>query len=164
MTLPGSSVITFPVSSTVVATDGGGYVVGGYQAYSILGPLIQLNHKSSDLPPPNPSTTSHQASSSLTIGVKATVGALVPITVLALAAFLAILLRRRKQSTIRMPAGESQYHEKPELEAKDLPEAPQDAQVSELVASDRLHELGPAPHHELPVPDLIHEVEGTNMT
>lgn len=103
MTLPGSSLITFPISSTSISTELASDV-GGLQGYSIFGPLIQLNHKSSDLPStatdlapispaPNPSTTSHQASPSLATGAKVAIRVLVPITVLALVALLVTFLR-----------------------------------------------------------------------
>ena len=176
MTLPGHSIMTFPVSSTIVTTDAEGDAVGGLQAFSIMGPLVQLNHKSSDLPSTatalgpistasNQSATSHQTKSTLTTEAKIAIGVLVPITVLSLLAFFTtFLVRQRKRDTILRPADDPHHRGEPELEARNLPEAPQDAQISELIAFDHVHELESAPRHELPMPNSVHELEGASSS
>lgn len=87
--------------------------------FSVSTPMIQLYHKPEDIPNPV-----------LAPGEKAAIGVTIPIVVFAFVAFpIVFLLHRRKRSATLVD--ESQYRDKPELETRNLPEAPVDAQVSE---------------------------------
>ena len=153
-TVADSTTITIPVSSTSTTTNVSSISTSGL---SVFAPIIQLYHSPEALP----------SKSNLTTRERVVIGVTIPIVVFALVAFtVTFFLRRRKRSNplINGPPN----HDKPELEARNLPEAPADAQVSELVATDQYHELGSAHHHELgsvhyyelPAPNVAVELEG----
>ena len=149
-------------------------------------PLIQLNWKAADrlatAIAKTATSTSASPGSTITIeatsttyplstteglstGGKAAIGVVIPVVVLAIIAVLAMLLYLRKQNRSRTDS--SQRQDKPELDGSKearriFAELSELDQVHELAPEGR-HELDSEVRHELPVLDIVHELEASEL-
>ncbi|KAF2231678.1 hypothetical protein EV356DRAFT_535352 [Viridothelium virens] len=144
---------------------------------TVLAPMIQLNWKASDRPPPT--TTSDATSTSATsgstslvqithtstptppnrglpTGTKIAIGVVTPIVVFVLVVILAMIFIRKKRRLSKNTS--SHYYDKPELDASTAPKmAFKSTGLTELSASSQLRELGPEERYELE-PEVYHEL------
>ena len=91
----------------------------------------------------------------MSTGVKAAIGVVVPVAVLAAIGLLFGLVLRRRRRRRPGSADLPQYRDKPELDASNT------AKPKELSSANRVHELGSEYLHELAAPNAIHELQNS---